>query len=225
MQENTSIGERIRSIAIWVIVSLCALVGIGAVTAAICIATVCHDADPILLDEPEEATVMLTAMLDSVRDGDFTTATQYILGQPSLDADNAPEDALALLLWNTWKSSMSYELNGDCHTSQAGLAQDVTISYIDINSITGHLREDAEKLMEQRIAEAEDVSEIYDENNEYREDFITEVLCEAAETVIEKYSSTTSVSITINMTYQDGQWWVLAEEALLYAISGGILYR
>jgi hypothetical protein len=87
------------------------------------------------------------------------------------------------------------------------------------------LREDAEKLMEQRIAEAEDVSEIYDENNEYREDFITEVLCEAAETVIEKYSSTTSISITINMTYQDGQWWVLAEEALLYAISGGILYR
>ena len=224
MQDKASIGAKMIAIVTWVTVSACALTGIAATAGAIYIAAEYHDANPILLKKDEAAIQQLTDMLDSICDGDFSAASQYMLGNPSLGAEKAPEDALALLLWDTWKNSMSYELNGDCHTSQAGLAQDVTFSYIDINSITGHLREDAEQLMEQRIAEAEDVSEIYDENNEYRQDFVTELLCEAAETVIKKYSTTTSISITINMTYQDSQWWVLAEEPLLHAISGGILY-
>jgi len=28
----------------------------------------------------------------------------------------------------------------------------------------------------------------------------------------------------VNLSYQDGKWWVVADEALLDAISGGILY-
>lgn len=224
MEGKTPIRARIMAVITWITVSVCALIGIIAAATAIYIAAQYHDADPILLKEDKAATQQLTDMLDSICAGDFSTGSQYMLGNPSLGAEEAPEDALALLLWDTWKGSMSYELQGACYTSQSGLAQDVTIFYLDIGSITGHLREDAEKLMAQRIAEAEDVSEIYDENNEYRQEFVTEVLCEAAEGVIKEYSRSTSISITVHMVYQNGQWWVLAEEPLLHAISGGILY-
>ena len=33
-----------------------------------------------------------------------------------------------------------------------------------------------------------------------------------------------TVDLTVKLSYQDGKWWVVADEALYNAISGGILY-
>ena len=37
-------------------------------------------------------------------------------------------------------------------------------------------------------------------------------------------ASAETVELTIQISYQDGSWWVIADNALLDAISGGILY-
>jgi hypothetical protein len=68
------------------------------------------------------------------------------------------------------------------------------------------------------------VSEIYDENNEYREDFVMNVLYDATVAVLEENAKKQTCEVTVNLSYQDGNWWVVADEALLDAISGGILY-
>ena len=72
--------------------------------------------------------------------------------------------------------------------------------------------------------EAEDTSEIYDANYEYREDFVMEVLYDAAVEAVKKDAKTNTVFITINLSYQDGQWWIVSDNELLDAISGGVLY-
>ena len=33
-----------------------------------------------------------------------------------------------------------------------------------------------------------------------------------------------TAELTVNMEYQNGQWWIIGDRALLDAISGGILY-
>lgn len=224
MEERSSVGAKIRTVIAWVTVSVCAIVGIAAAVLAVYIGVNFHKEAPILLAKPEAATAQLNKMLDAVCSGNFTEASSYMLGTPSLGAEEAPEDALSQMLWNAWKTSICYELTGDCHTTNAGLAQDITITYLDIDSVTASLREDSEALMAQRVAEAEDVSEIYDANNEYRQDFVMDILCDAAQASLEKNARNTSITVTANMTYQDGQWWILAEEPLLHAISGSILY-
>ena len=79
-------------------------------------------------------------------------------------------------------------------------------------------------MLEERVAAAEDVSEIYDENNEYREELVMDVLYEAVEDALEEDARSMSMTVTVNLVFRDGKWWAVADEALLNAISGGILY-
>ena len=50
------------------------------------------------------------------------------------------------------------------------------------------------------------------------------VLYDAAEQALREDSASMTVSLTLNLKYQDGRWWVIADSELLDAVSGGILY-
>ena len=101
---------------------------------------------------------------------------------------------------------------------------DSTVTCLDLNSVTGSLRERSQALLEERIANTTDLTEIYDENNDYREDVVMEVLYEAAREALAEDAVMVTVELTVNLKYQDGKWWVVADKALLDAISGGVLF-
>ena len=63
----------------------------------------------------------------------------------------------------------------------------------------------------------------YDENNNYREDMVMELLFQAAEACLQEDAEMVTVEIVVKLTHEQGQWWVLPEKELLEAISGGIL--
>ena len=204
-----------------------ALFALIAIAVAVFTVNVCftyYDADPILLSPPEDAVSQVVGMMDTVCEGNLEGAGQYILGTPSLGADREAADDVGALLWSTYTESLSYELVGDCYVTAAGLAQEVSFTSLDISSVTENLRDRSQALLEKRVDEAEDTSEIYDENYEYREDFVMEVLYDAAVEAVKKDAKTNTVFITINLSYQDGQWWIVSDNELLDAISGGVLY-
>jgi hypothetical protein len=93
-----------------------------------------------------------------------------------------------------------------------------------MTSITETLRSRSQAMLAQRVAEAEDTSEVYNEKNEYREDVVMEILFAAAEDALAEDARTVTVPLTVNLKYRDGQWWIVADTALLDAISGGILF-
>ena len=200
------------------------LVGISAAAAAVWLGGNYANAQPIMLAPPESAKACLVTMLDAVCEGDYRGASQQILGKPDLGADNDPEDPVGVLLWESLLQSMDYRLEGDCYTTDEGLAQDIVLTCLDLTSITENLRARSQAIMEQRVAEAEDTSEIYDENNEYREDFVVSVLADTVREALAEDARTTTVSLTVNLKYQNDQWWVVADSDLLDAISGSILF-
>jgi len=200
------------------------LVGISAAAAAVWLGANYANAQPIMLAPPESAKACLVTMLDAVCEGDYRGASQQILGKPDLGADNDPEDPVGVLLWESLLQSMDYRLEGDCYTTDEGLAQDIVLTCLDLTSITENLRARSQAIMEQRVAEAEDTSEIYDENNEYREDFVVSVLADTVREALAEDARTTTVSLTVNLKYQNDQWWVVADSDLLDAISGSILF-
>ncbi len=200
------------------------LAGMAAAAGAVYLARTYPEATPILLSPPDAAQARLTAMLDAVCQGDYSQASSYLLGTPSLGAEETPEDTLGLLLWDSFLGSTDYALVGDCYTTQDGLAQDITFSYLDLTSVTASLKARSQQLLEQRVAEAEDMSEIYDGNHEYREDFVMDILDDTARAALEQDAKTAAVELTVHLKHQGGQWWVVADTALLDAISGGILF-
>ena len=201
-----------------------ALVGICVAAGTVWLSTQVMDSKPILLTPPDAARSELVALMDAVCDGDYAAASQSIYGTPNLGVDREAGSEVGILIWNAFSSSMSYELKGDCYTTDQGLAQDVQITCLDISSVTANLKERSQTMLEERVAEAEDVSEIYDENNEYKEELVMDVLYKAVEDALVEDARSMHMEITVNLVYRDGKWWAIADEALLNAISGGILY-
>lgn len=199
------------------------LLGTAAAAACIALSFLYMNAGPVLLEAPEEAQEQVVALMDAVCGNDFAAVSLMVHGAPDFGVDRAPEDAVGNLIWNAFVESIHYELNGEMYATDSGVAQDITITALDMNSVTANLKDRATALLEKRVAEAKDTSEVYDENNDYRESFVMDTLYDAATQALEEDAVTVSQSVTVNLLYENGRWWVVSDSRLLSAISGGVL--
>lgn len=199
-----------------------AVLGAGLAAGTVWVSLTFLHAPPVLLTRPEAASERVEAMMEAVCAGDYAAAGDMMYGQPDMGAGRAPDSEVGALIWDAFQESLSYEFTGECYATDSGVARDVTISALDISSVTEHLKERSQTLLTQRVAEAEDVEEIYGADNEYREDFVMKVLYDAAVQALEEDARYKEWEVTLNLTYQQGQWWVIPGQALLEAISGGI---
>lgn len=203
---------------IFAAVSLCAAV------AGVYLSLAYKNADPVLLTPPDEAKSRVLELMDAVCAADFDQVSACISGTPDLGLDREPADDVGKLLWNAYTDSLSYSVLGEVYATDDGLAQQVSLTSLDITSVTSVLKERSQALLEQRVAEAENAEDIYDQNNDYREDFVMQVLHDAAVAALEEDAREKTVEFTVNLAYQNEQWMVLSDNDLLNAISGGILY-
>ena len=181
------------------------------------------DSIPVLLSPVEEAEAQAEALMEAVAKGDYNTAGTLILGNPKLGVDRDPADTAGIMIWDAFVESYSYEMVGESYATDSGIAQNVKVSYLKISSVTKNLRERSQTLLEERVAQAEDVDEIYDENNDYKESFVMEVLKDAVEDALAEDAEMTGTEFTINLVYRDGNWVIVSDSALLAAISGEIV--
>ena len=200
------------------------LIGIVAAVVAVNMGLTNRNADPVLLATPEAASQQVTGLMEAVCSGDFATASTYLQGQPGLGVDREATDEVGILIWEAFCDSMSYELVGECYATEEGLSQNVALTCMDVTSVTAVLKERSQALLEQRVDEAEDLEDVYDENLQYREDFVMDVLYDAAVLALKQDAKTMTTELTLNLSYQNEQWWIAADRELLDAISGGILY-
>lgn len=194
------------------------LLAAGAVTAALCSLNV----SPMLLRTPSAAVRTAEAMLDAVCEGDYAAAGEMMYGSPDLGASRDAADAVGIVIWEAFVDSLDYELVGKCYATDSGVAMDVKLTGLNMDSVTASLGERSMAMLEKRVAEAEDVSEIYDENNEYRADFVMEVLCDAAREALEADAELSQWEFTLNLVFYQGQWLIMPEQPVIHAISGGI---
>ena len=178
---------------------------------------------PVLLAPVEEAEQQAVKLMEAVAAGDYATAETLILGNPKLGVDRDPADAAGVLIWNAFVESYDYEMVGESYATDSGIAQNVRVSYLDIGSVTANLRERSQTLLEERVSQAEDVEQIYDENNEYKEAFVMAVLNDAVTDALKEDSKMTGMEFTLNLVYRNGDWVVVSDSALMTAISGAIV--
>ena len=177
---------------------------------------------PVMLMHPKSAVDRAQVLLDAVCDGDYETASEMLYGTPSLG--NRPEDSSPAvdLIWAAFLDSLEYTLLGDCYATDSGVAMDVRIRSLDISGVVNGLDSRAQTLMNQRIAAAENATNIYDKNNDFRQELITEVLQEAVRQALAENKTYQEQTISLQLVYEQGQWWVMPETALLNVLAGSI---
>lgn len=209
------LGRKIFSLLLG-LVGLCLMVG----TLVLCLCSL--DAEPVLVELPKAAEERAEALLEAIAEGDYAVAAGMMQGQPDLGADRAPADEVGVLVWDAFVDSLVYTFPGDFYAVDTGLARDVTVTCLDISSVTENLPQRTQLILEQRVSEAEELTAVYEESGAYREDVISEVLLEAAAQALEEDAKTISRELTLKLVYQDDQWWVVPDQALLEVISGGV---
>ena len=177
---------------------------------------------PTLLSPAQEAQDQVVAAMDALCQGDFPAVEQLLLGNPSLGVDRDPQDTASALVWNAFIGSFSYELSGDCYATDTGVAQDVTLTYLDIPSVTANLAQRSEKHLARLQKQASHISEIYDENGNFRADVVQQVLNTVVQEAIREDAAYTSTTFTLQLVKRDDQWYIISNSDFIRAISGGM---
>lgn len=178
--------------------------------------------DTVLLSPPPAAVERSEAAMDALTAADYPALEQMLLGSPHLGLDREPADQVGILIWQALEESRSFRFLGDLYATDKGLSRDVELTYLDISSVTVDLRRRSQELLAQRVSQAQDMSEVYGPNNDYREDFVMAVLRDAVQEALAEDAKSTTVRLTLELVYADSQWWVVPSDELIRAISGGI---
>ena len=201
------------------------LFGIAALAlagAAVAAVILLGDALPVMAEYPAAAQDTADRFMGAICDGDFEEAQTMLLGQPELGADWTPTQKVGAQIWASVIDSSDYMLVGDCYPVEGGVAQNVIFLCLEISSVTENLGIRTERALEERVALAENAADIYDEQNDYREELIFEILEEVMEQALWGDSRYVEQELTLNLVWRDGQWWILPEQKLLGELFGGI---
>ena len=179
-----------------------------------------RNADVRILELPREAVSCSEDFARALNDGDLEAAAQYVYGQPDLGVDTVPENPESALLWEAFVNSISFEFPGNCYMEQNTLIRRGSITTLDISSVIGKLRESVQYLLDQRIASAQSLEEIYDAQNQFREDLVTQILDQALQQALAQDGQTVTREVTLKLVNRDDRWWVVPDQNLLQILTG-----
>ena len=193
-----------------------AILGMGILGASVFFCLTSLNRNAIMVATPEAAQVCSEDLMTAIQAGDYTAATGCLYGQVNLGADREPGDDLGALIWNAFQESITYEFIGDCYATTTGVARDLWITTLDLTSLNQNLT--------QRVTDLAESSKdsIYDSEGHILEDRFHQILLTALAEALDQDASTMTHQIQLNLIYQNGQWWVVPDAALLQAISGGV---
>ena len=173
-----------------------------------------------VLELPQEAVEVSERFAQALDGGDLKAAAQLVYGQPDLGAEGTPADPETAAVWNAYLDSMAFGYTGACQASGQDLARKGTVTMLDVSSVLEKLPERTQALVNQKIASAQDLSEVYDEAGHFREELVEAILQEALQQALSQEAKTVSREVTVKLIKRDGQWWVVPDQALLQALSG-----
>ena len=177
---------------------------------------------PTLIGSTQVPQNQVIATMDSICRGDFAGAEQYLLGQPSLGVDRELEDPVSAMIWNAFVESLSYELSGDCYATDTGVAQDITLTYLSIPSVTANLAQRSETHLTRLQKEATHASQVYDDDGNFRQDVVQQVLHTVVQEALKEDAQYTTCTFTLQLVCRDGQWYVRPNSDFISAISGNL---
>jgi hypothetical protein len=181
-----------------------------------------REAEVKIRELPQEAIACADAFAQALNDGDLEAAVQMIYGQPDLGVAGNPEAAETASVWNAFVESIAFEYTGKWQVADHGLSRKATITAMDVASVLETLPELAQALVNQKIASAEELTEVYDESGSFREELVEGILQQAVQQTLSQNADVITRETGVKFVKRNGTWWVVPDQALLHALSGSV---
>lgn len=165
---------------------------------------------------PQEAKDCATAFLTALNDRDLEGAQTYLYGNPDLGLSQATIDPQTAKVWEAFRSSFVVSDIAPFQVSQSEIRLDFTLTTMELKALV-NLPSLARNILDGK----EDQDSLYDENGTLKPQEKTAIMEEALERTLAEAGSVNR-TCTISLVEAEGQWWVLPNENLLSALSGGM---
>ena len=179
-----------------------------------------YQAPPMIQTPVEEAEKRAEMLMDAICQGDYSAAGESLYGNPELQWNRETASQLGALLWEEYSTTMSYEFAGPCYATGAGIFRDVTVTVLDIPALRPKIQERFQALMDPYLTDVQYDSEAFDENGALRQDFAADKLHKAVSQILLLNNSYTSHQITLELVFENGQWWVVPAQSLIDIVAG-----
>lgn len=170
---------------------------------------------------PREVEECAAEVAELLSEGELDALAQKLYGNPRLGTDTAMSEEAALV-WEIFRKGISCELVSECYVSGSSFAVDAVITVPEIASVTDTVKSHAKTLLEERIAGAEKMAELYDENGNFHRELIDEVMDRAVELAFAEDVEKLTFETTMGFVWQGEQWYVVPDGNLLRSLQGGL---
>lgn len=162
------------------------------------------------------------AFMEAVCAGDFAAAEELLSNYSSLGLDTLPETELGRMVHGPLLESYSYAFAGNCNVDMLEARQPVRFTFLDLAALTQAAAEGVPAQLE-AIVDRQGSEEVYDEENNYLPEVTELAYKRALEALLENPEDFYSTrKFSLSLSYAGGSWQLIADEALLKALSGGI---
>ena len=168
-----------------------------------------------------EANDFAQLVLGALEDGDFTAVEGYLYGKPSLGLDREPATAEGKQIWNAYRDSITVTADEGCCAEGTTIYQTAQVTCMDIGQTLSGLEQRAGALLTQKLDEQEDPTALLGEDGQIPQTLRDEIRMQALQEALAE-PETMTAQITFQLIEQDGQWWVLPDQALLDVLSGAV---
>ena len=179
-----------------------------------------RNADVKIQELPQEAISRADAFAQVLNEGDLEKASQMIYGQPDLGVAGSPEELQTAAVWEAFVSSLSFEYTGQWQYADQALFREASVSSMNVSAFLENLPGLAQALVNQKIASAEELTEVYDESGSFREELVDGILQQAVQQTLSQNTDVITREVTVKFVKRDGAWWLVPDQALLHALSG-----
>lgn len=178
------------------------------------------NAPPRISQLPQGLTQQAQALQQAVSSGDFVAAGQLIYGQPDLGGDGASQSPAAELFWDAFQKNLRWEYTSDLQMTDGGYRASVRLTLPDIAAMAQKISPRARTLLEEKMAAATEMSQLYQENGDFLPSLIQQVLDQATQEAAADTQSTKTIESTVSFRQVEGIWWAIPDPALMKALSG-----
>lgn len=178
-----------------------------------------------MAETPTRAVACTEQFMKALAEGDYPAAEALMYGDSTLGAPREASSEVGKLVWNAYAKSFSYEFNGGCYGSENGICRDVTITTLDITSVSEVLPLRAEVILEKKKADAQEVNNmnlVYEEDGSIKESVMDSVIETAIAQTLAGDVKMMTTTVTLELVDENGAWQVLPGKELLKAVSGGL---
>ena len=165
---------------------------------------------------PPEAKDGATDCLTARDDHDPVSARTDLYGNPDLGRSQTSECPQTAKVWEAFRSSFAVSDIAPFQVSQSEIRLDFTLTTLELKALV-NLPSLARSILDGK----EDQDSLYDENGTLKSQEKDSILEEALEKTLAEAGSVNR-TCTISLVEAEGRWWVLPNENLLSALSGGM---